>query len=128
VTATPPTIPHTLTLSLEDGQTTIKGKALVALADAPDPIVKALVDMLEQRTLPRFVESETAAVNGDKPLLVLVDEAAFRAYGRDEMEYIDTAHWPEIRADLVHAAAVLLSAITVIDAHTTTAATEGGEA
>ena len=121
----PVEIHHTITLQLDDGQKTLKGEALVALADASDSVVRALVDVLAERAGARFVEHENELVASLEPLGRLVDEAAFSAYGRMDDEYHDRRSWPRIRPEMVHAAAVLLSAITLID--DAAAAAEGGK-
>ncbi len=102
---TAPPVPHTITLQLEDGQPAIKGRALVALADASDATVAAVVDVLAAR---QAVEFDDAA-----DLVRIVDHAANRILDAAYPAADDIAG--NARTNLATAAALLLAAIETID-------------
>jgi hypothetical protein len=102
VTETPPTIPHTLTPTLEDGQTTAKGLALVALADATDATAAAIVHVLAAR--------QAADIDCDD-VGRLIAAAGRTAIGADWI-----AEPSDARSNIAIAAALLVMAIETVDA------------
>jgi len=85
-------------------------------------LVRTLAKMPTRRLAVVLERNHALAPRATRTLESLVDEAGFRAFGRELADYRDPTCFPLIRPDLVRAAALLVEAIELIDLVATAAA------